>query len=352
MKSNLIKLTVFIMVGSLFLFSIVWIKGSGSSGLIGSVYPVYSEVQAESSTSGLGKSYWNNLYNALSRKFQELVTLFLEEQKKSSDDQNKESDTAPSPQPQQSSSTPLEDINPEQSSSGPPQENPETIGGGEDENGTQKNPHKLEPNQFKKICGSNTYVLSWRIGGVKKKDMQDPIGTFGKPTAGKKYWILPTCQELANCHCCCNTCTRQEWEFCPGDICFSKNSVCDGDPQCNPKCKCDLCKKTCKSYTEPTHEKAFNRDCCCNMEGCPKGEGCKIVIRDPGRTGVDFTSAMGKPEKYYKSGSLGYALFPNGNGPGDKRSKIIDDGSGDTTPKGWVMKLTGAPGQCCKIGDF
>jgi len=220
-----------------------------------------------------------------------------------------------------------------------------------EENGTPKNPYKLEPNQFKKICGTNTYVLYWRIGGQNKRDMAHAKkdGEGGKQGA-ENTWIVPTCEELSKCHCCCNTCTFPQGLVCPQGWCFSKKTICDDKEECTDKCsnKCDeKCKKGCEDYKEPTHDKAFNRDCKCNMEGCENGaKGCKIVIMDPGKSQVEYTKAdADKPEKYYKG--TGAAIFQNGNSKSQEQSKIKSEGK-DVASGGWVDKLKGQPGVCCK----
>jgi len=225
-------------------------------------------------------------------------------------------------------------------------------GGSEDGNGTPGSPYKLEPNQFKKMCGQNTYVLYWRKGGQKGKDMAQPAGGAGagKDQGARDYWQLPTCKELSKCHCCCNTCTFPQGQICPAGWCFSKKTICDDKEECTDKCsnKCDeKCKKGCEDYKEPTHDKAFNRDCKCNVEGCPesKSENCEIMIIDTGKTDVEYTKKDGDKEQYFKA--VGLAKFKNGNGSDDPKSKIIAQPN-DKASQGYVKKLKDEKGKCCK----
>lgn len=214
--------------------------------------------------------------------------------------------------------------------------------GGGGENGTSKNPYKLEPNQFKKLCGQNTYVLSWRIAGISMRDMAAPLG--GGNTAQETVWQIPTCEELAKCHCCCNTCKTPPSECKQDGWVFNEKDKC---PQkCKEKCE-DECEKECNNWKKPIPpDKApLDRDCNCQQEGCPDGKGCKIIIKDLGMTGVDFTTKVTPPEQFNKA--KGVAMFPNGNGPVEEGSKIKSENS-DIKGAGWVVTLTPMPGQCCK----
>lgn len=216
------------------------------------------------------------------------------------------------------------------------------------DNGSQKLVYDLEPNQFKKECGQNTYYLNWRKAGIEGTDMADPLKK-GKPTGQKAYWILPTCEELAKCHCCCNKClipaslcTQQGWVF--------NDKGCVG--KCSPVCEAS-CGSDCKKWDKPTPpDKApLDSDCRCNVEGCPKPQNneCKIVIEDPGNTEVEYTTRDGNPEQYFKKKGP-KVEFMNGNGKKDPKSKIISEGA-DTTERGWVMLLEDKPGVCCKCKD-
>ena len=228
--------------------------------------------------------------------------------------------------------------------------------GGED-NGTPARPYKLEPNQFKKLCGQNTYVLFWRIGGQKGLNMSKPPsqGGGGDNKARKVFWELPTCEELARCHCCCNTCVYEP------PLC-SNPGFTFADPEgCYPQDKCTqckpLCNAKCKSWSKPTPPPTtpLNRDCACQQEGCPKpaGNKCRIIIQDPGKTRVDYTKRDGKAEQYFndwlktENGQRVVAMFENGNGPDNPRSKISSEGA-DIEKGGWVTYLQEKPGVCCK----
>jgi len=229
-----------------------------------------------------------------------------------------------------------------------PQENPETIAGTNQENGTRENPYTIEPNQFKKICGQNTYLLVWRKGKLKGRDMQNPV-TGGGPLGRKSFWILPSCQQLADCHCCCNTC-QIPLQLCSPGFCF----LCSGGcvPSCGP---CPLtCVMPCEKYTSGKAPGPKNSDCMCKPAGCPKGDGCKIQIADGGKSGVEYTqSGSAKDVNKFHKGAVQVkegkpvVEFSNGNGPG-KKSMILDDGSGDTQPHGWIGQLKPEPGKCCK----
>lgn len=228
------------------------------------------------------------------------------------------------------------------------QQQQQSGGSGGDQNGTPKTPYKLEPNQFKKMCGQNTYVLYWRKGGKEGRDMAQPAGGAGagKNQGAKDYWQLPTCEELAECHCCCNTCVTPESE-CKAPGWVFNNKGCP--PNCKPKCEGD-CKPKCEQWQQPQGpgDPTLNRDCKCNMEGCPKSNAkdCSIIIMDPGRTQVEFTKKDGNPEQYFKG--TGIAYFKNGNGPSDEKSKVIAGPEDKKEGTGWVAKLKNEKGKCCK----
>jgi|GEM_PF-2320931 len=218
-------------------------------------------------------------------------------------------------------------------------------GGSDEGNGTPGSPYKIEPNQFKKYCGQNTYVLYWRKGGEKGKDMTKPTGKGGGNEGARDYWQLPTCEELAECHCCCNTCKTPESK-CQQDGWVFNNKGCP--PNCKPKCEGD-CKPKCESWTQPKGpgDPSLNRDCKCQMEGCPKSNAkdCQIIIMDPGKTDVEYTKKDGNPEQYFKA--VGAAYFKNGNGSSDPKSKIIA-WPNDKADPGYVSKLKDDKGKCCK----
>jgi len=239
-------------------------------------------------------------------------------------------------------------------------ESPDQINNAARENGTPGSPYKIEPNQFKKYCSQNTYVLYWRKGGENGRDMTKPASetATGFPETiandsnqgARDYFQLPTCEELAKCHCCCNTCTFPQGNTCPQGWCFSKLTICDDKKECSNKCsdQCNAkCKKGCEDYKEPTHKQAFNRDCDCSVEGCPEtsAKDCKIIIMDPGKTDVEYTKKEGNPEQYFKAAGMAY--FTNGNGKSDPKSKIIA-WPNDKADPGYVTKLKDEKGKCCK----
>ena len=227
------------------------------------------------------------------------------------------------------------------------------------EDGTDKNHYKLEPNQFKKVCGQNKYVLWWSKRGSDGKDLKEV-----KDKMQNSWLEIPKCEELAKCHCCCNTCTFPAGMTCPGDVCFSKKSPCDGSPVCNPKCKCNLCKSSCESYKEPTNDKAFDRDCDCQPAGCPEtsAKGCKIVLYESESTWHydQYNQGKGSPMKRstwdtkisqsecQKRGGKwtgSQCAFEINNKDQTFKSNSDDAGQGG---KGWIDKLEKDKGKCCK----
>ena len=183
--------------------------------------------------------------------------------------------------------------------------------------------------------------------------MAQPAGGAGagKDQGAKDIWQLPTCKELAQCHCCCNTC-KYEPHYCPQDGwtfdkpfgCYPKQICSQCNEVCNPKCsqwnKPDY-------QTQNQSDLTLNRDCKCQKEGCKDTgpEDCSIIIIDPGRSQVEFTKKDGQPEQYYKG--TGIAYFKNGNGPSDPKSKVLAEPD-DKTSNGWVKKLKDQKGVCCK----
>ena len=220
-----------------------------------------------------------------------------------------------------------------------------------DENGTPAKPYKLEANQFKKMCGQNTYVLYWRKGGKNGRDMAQPIGGAGsgQDQGARNTWELPSCGELAECHCCCNTCRIPETK-CQQEGWIFNNKGCP--PGCSSSCEGN-CKPNCEKWTKPEGQgdPTLNRDCKCNMEGCPKekSKGCYILIMDPGKTDIEYTKLDGNKEQYFKS--AGAAYFKNGNGEKspstEVKSKIKSDAN-DVKDNGFIKKLKDEKGKCCK----
>jgi len=218
--------------------------------------------------------------------------------------------------------------------SGSPQNGPE--------NQTPSKPYVLEPNQFKKVCGKNEYVLWWSQRGSDGKDIKN----IPKDKSQNGELIIPSCAELAKCHCCCNTCTNDSSSPCPPDVCFSINSPCDSRPVCNTKCYCSKCKNECETYTAPFHPKAFNIDCGCSNVGCPDASGCKIVLyqADSGwlvnAYNQGFTSIQQIPRVNTKNGAVRRDNY--------SKPQVIKTESPDLSPTGWAKKLIQDKGKCCK----
>lgn len=220
------------------------------------------------------------------------------------------------------------------------------------ENGAQKLPYVLEPNQFKKVCGENKYVLWWSKRGSDGKDIQD----FIKDKEQNGKLIIPSCRELAKCHCCCNTCTNDSSSPCPPDVCFSINSPCDSKPICNTKCYCSKCHNECEQYTEPFHPQAFNSDChkegesnCNAVPECPNGDGCQVVLyqADSGWTVNAYnnmgTSVMLIPRYQTQKGAIDIDNY--------SKPRVIQTEGPDLSKSGWASKLQSEKGSCCKCVD-
>lgn len=228
------------------------------------------------------------------------------------------------------------------------QQQPQQQGG---ENGTPGSPYKLEANQFKKMCGQNTYILYWRKGGKNGRDMAQPASGAGsgKDQGARNTWELPSCGELAECHCCCNTCKIPETECKQDGWVFAKKGCVIG---CSPTCDGN-CKPTCQKWDKPEGpgDPTLNRDCKCNMEGCPKSNSsnCEIIIMDKGNTELQYTKLDGNKEQYFLG--AGEVKFKNGNGEKsgspEVKSKIKSDAN-DVKDKGWIKKLKDEKGKCCK----
>ncbi len=305
---------------------------SGVTSGTGSQNTSSSSSYDQGSSEGTLSSWWDNLKTTLFGN--NVATVYKTTTTNPTSSTNTNTNTNPqATQPAPQASAPAS-----QPSSGQTSDQP---------NGTTKNPYKLEPNQFKKECGQNTYILHWRKGGIEGKDMAAPT-KGGGPEGEQNVWQLPTCEELAKCHCCCNTCKI------PASMCQQEGWVfndkgCVG--KCNPVCEGN-CGGECQKWDKPTPpDKApLNRDCKCNMEGCPKPEGnkCTIIIKDFGKTQVEYTKRDGNLEQYFKG--TGKVTFSNGNGQSDPKSKIKSEGS-DMKPAGWVMQLENKPGVCCKCEE-
>jgi len=206
---------------------------------------------------------------------------------------------------------------------------------------SEKAPKKLEPNMFKKVCGENKYVL-WNSGfGKGGEDLNKLVGDK------KLQWYkTPTCEELAKCHCCCNTCTVGPPPGCPDGWCFSIKTICDDKKDCTSNCstKCDdNCKKGCEKYSEPTHKKIFDRDCDCKKEGCDPppskdDENCVIVL---------FTAST---EWTYRKDKKEHKKF-GGEVENTKDLVFRFIPKDVATLFGTIESLKDEPGKCCKCVD-
>lgn len=225
------------------------------------------------------------------------------------------------------------------------------------QNGSQNKPFDIEPNQFKKICGENTYVLFWRIGGASGRDLTNPAGSFQKSkdsnwsnigtkqgygsSGDESVWRIPTCDELASCHCCQNLCAdvvlrkigKAMVPVCVTNVGFGING-------CTPACKVPVARAGCDSYNEPVFGQALDHDCLTKLEGCKNPSGCKVIIRDPNSSGLQY-AYPDNPTKFYQAKGGDISVPPGG---------LVkkDSGLGDAQDKGWIGQLDAEPGKCCK----
>jgi len=231
------------------------------------------------------------------------------------------------------------------------------------ENGTIANPYKLESNQFKKVCGENKYVLWWsKPGGVEKSNKGKDLKKIGVDYKGSSpYFKVPTCEELAKCHCCCNTCfSRRSFSFVcnKAEACFSEKSVCNdnsGDGTCSKNCACSKCEKECENYKKNEHKEMFNRDCKCGSildtfsiplpplpsPGCKDSsdetKNCKIVL---------FESKSGWSYNLDKKNDKAVANTVKEVG---NKDLLVSFGGNDTKEdEASVGKLEQKEGTCCK----
>jgi hypothetical protein len=212
-------------------------------------------------------------------------------------------------------------------------------------NGSDRKPYVLEPNQFKKVCGKNEYVLWWSKRGSDGQDLKEVAHKMDNA-----WLVVPSCKELAKCHCCCNTCTSDKSTPCPEDVCFSVFKPCDSEPVCNSKCYCSKCSSECEQYKEAFHPKAFDHDCGCEKQGCPDGDGCKIVFskNERGwRWGKYVQSGPGSWSLEQETPKLSKQAEREDN---SKNIMLFQTTSPDSAPggNGWVDKLEQDKGKCCK----
>jgi len=208
------------------------------------------------------------------------------------------------------------------------------------ENGSEEKPFYIEPNQFRKICDKNEYVLYSRVGGASNRDMRNPLQTGGPATGEQSVWRVPTCDELAACHCCINTCTdivmrRIGEAIIP--ICLP--NVGFGPMNCSPLCKAPVARGSCRSFSGPSHGDQGNRDCMGRKNGCESAGGCKVIIRDPNYTQFEYTTTP--DSQVYVKSKPGDNYVP----PGSKVKKL---NGANALPQGWIGQLDAAAGQCCK----
>ena len=210
------------------------------------------------------------------------------------------------------------------------------------ENGSPEKTYYIEPNQFRKICDQNTYVLYSRIGGSSNRDLRNPKDSGGAPTGEESFWKVPTCSELAQCHCCINTCMNALLKkvkvgkfFIWVPICLP--NVGFGSIGCSTMCKAPIARSACSAYSAPTHEAAYNRDCMGRVNGCEGGGGgCKIIIKDPNNSQFEFIEGGD-----WKKSKQGDNVVPEGTTV-KKLNQI------SVLPPGWIDQLDPAPGKCCK----
>ena len=206
------------------------------------------------------------------------------------------------------------------------------------ENGTPKQTYYIEPNQFRKICDQNTYVLYSRIGGSSNRDLRNPKNSGGPAEGEESFWKVPTCSELAKCDCCINTCNDtvlrkigKVWVT----VCLP--NVGFGPMGCSPACKAPIARGACSAYSSPSHEAAYDRDCMGRANGCEGGGGgCKIIIRDPNNSQFEYLEGG-----VWKKSHQGDNVVPEGTTV-KKLNQI------NSLPPGWIGQLDPAPGKCCK----
>jgi hypothetical protein len=204
------------------------------------------------------------------------------------------------------------------------------------ENGTEENPYFIEPNQFRKICIENTYVLYSRVGGAANRDLRNPTQAGGLATGEFSVWKVPTCEQLAQCDCCINTCDDMVIEngkpVCGPNLGF-------GPMGCSPNCKIPLARGMCTAYTGPSHPLQGDRDCMGLPVGCVASAGCKIIIKDPNGTQFEYEKSAGSG--VYVKSQKGDNVIPPG-------AKVRKSNSANALPQGWIGQLNPAAGQCCK----
>ncbi len=225
------------------------------------------------------------------------------------------------------------------------------------ENGTPEIPYYIEPNQFKKVCDQNKYILYTSVGGASGRDMRKPKGGVGptqprnandnSPTGGntgeQSVWRVPTCEELAQCHCCINTCLNTVLRTIRVGKKTIKIIVClpnvgFGPMGCSAMCKAPIARTACTAYSAPTHAGAYDRDCMGRANGCESTAGCEIIIKDPGNSQFEF--APPNSDTYTKSKRGDNAVPPGG--------KVKKLGGPSVQDYGWIGQLSSETGKCCK----
>jgi len=202
-------------------------------------------------------------------------------------------------------------------------------------NGSELAPYALEPNQFQKVCGKNEYVLWWSQRGSDGKDLKDSADKMQN-----SFLAVPSCEALAQCHCCVNSCEKDKF-------CFSKEETCDGG-NCAPKCQQPS--NDCKNYKDPEHKTAFNSDCSCQQDGCPteNAKNCKIILyksKSAWNIGTYLQNMALKQSKWITKLS---ALTIINSIPTVFKTESADVAAGGG---GWVDKLEQQKGSCCKCVD-
>jgi hypothetical protein len=204
------------------------------------------------------------------------------------------------------------------------------------ENGAEESPYYIEPNQFRKICDQNTYVLYSRVGGAANRDLRNPTQAGGLATGEFSVWKVPTCEQLAQCDCCINTCDNVVYEnnkpTCVPNVGF-------GPMGCSSLCKAPLARGACTAFTGPSHPIQGDRDCMGRPIGCVAASGCKIIIKDPNGTQFEYEKSAGSG--VYVKSQKGDNVIPPG-------AKVRKSNAANALPQGWIGQLNPAAGQCCK----
>jgi hypothetical protein len=204
-----------------------------------------------------------------------------------------------------------------------------------------------------------------------------------KDAGGPTYFKVPSCQKLAECHCCvcsCCDCQKKECGFsiqkkcnegeCAGEKCTkcpdAMQTCKDEKPEksiaitMGPLAEIEKCTKgekkvtsmrKCENFKDPVHQSVCRYDCSGEETGCSKDkkyEDCEIVVM--GIEGNDIV-VKEKNDTRWLPNIVGNSAVKFTNDTGGSVIGTSPTGAKPPSETGWIKNLEKKEGKCCKCDD-